>query len=193
MSMKSLPLQASGTLPEVGRRLRSLRLGRHLTMDQVADAAGCSKGFLSRLERGLASPSVATLVTLCQVIGVSAGDVLDTPELAVVGLAEAPQVHLGGEGIREHLLTPPSQRGLKIIRAEIAPGGAGEADLYTMDCETESLHVLSGELTLITAERRWDLTAGDTATFPGTEAHTWANEGEQDAVVLWILSGHRGS
>lgn len=37
-----------------------------------------------------------------------------------------------------------------MLRAEIEPGGHGESEKYTVDCETEIVHLISGELTLET-------------------------------------------
>lgn len=188
--MKVLPLETDPTEHLIGRRLRALREARRLTVAQLAEAAGVSKGFLSRLERDLASPSVSTLVTLCQVLGARPGHVLDAPDVTVVRLAEAPAISLGGKGISERLLTPRGRRELQIIRAEIEPGGRGEGDLYTVDCRVEAVHVVSGRLELRTTDAVHALAEGDTVTFPGREPHSWTNPDERPAVVLWTLVGH---
>jgi len=188
--MKALPLETTPGQALIGRRLRALREARRLTVAQLAEAAGVSRGFLSRLERDLTSPSVSTLVTLCQVLGASPGDVLDAPEVTVVRLADAPAVSLGGEGIRERLITPRGSRDLQILRADIAPRGRGEAELYTVDCRVEAVHVVTGRLELRTTEAVHLLEEGDTVTFPGREPHSWANPDDRPAVVLWTLVGH---
>ncbi|MCM3578475.1 XRE family transcriptional regulator [Micrococcus luteus] len=188
--MKALPLETTPGQALIGRRLRALREARRLTVAQLAEAAGVSKGFLSRLERDLTSPSVSTLVTLCQVLGASPGDVLDAPEVTVVRLADAPAVSLGGEGIRERLITPRGSRDLQILRADIAPHGRGETELYTVDCRVEAVHVVTGRLELRTTEAVHLLEEGDTVTFPGREPHSWANPDDRPAVVLWTLVGH---
>ena len=188
--MKALPLETTPGQALIGRRLRALREARRLTVAQLAEAAGVSKGFLSRLERDLTSPSVSTLVTLCQVLGASPGDVLDAPEVTVVRLADAPAVSLGGDGIRERLITPRGSRDLQILRADIAPRGRGEAELYTVDCRVEAVHVVTGRLELRTTEAVHLLEEGDTVTFPGREPHSWANPDDRPAVVLWTLVGH---
>ena len=188
--MKALPLETAPGQALIGRRLRALREARRLTVAQLAEAAGVSKGFLSRLERDLTSPSVSTLVTLCQVLGASPGDVLDAPEVTVVRLADAPAISLGGEGIRERLITPRGSRDLQILRADIAPHVRGEAELYTVDCRVEAVHVATGRLELRTTEAVHLLEEGDTVTFPGREPHSWANPDDRPAVVLWTLVGH---
>ena len=188
--MKSLPIHPTAATPAIGRRLRALREERRVTIADLAEVTGLSKGFLSRVERDLTSPSVASLVALCQALGVSPGQVLDAPAVTVVRAADAPAVSLGGEGISERLVTPPGLRELQVIRAEIAPGGTGEAELYTVDCQVESVHVVSGRLALRTADARHELGPGDTATFSGQESHSWENPDEaRPAVVLWVLAG----
>ncbi|MCZ4142897.1 XRE family transcriptional regulator, partial [Escherichia coli] len=107
------------------------------------------------------------------------------PETKLVRLDQAPRVSLGGDGITEQLVTPRSEKRLQMIRAEIAPRGTGEAELYSMDCELEVLHVLAGEFILILPDQRLELQAGDTVTFPGREPHSWENPSDEPAVVTW--------
>ena len=46
---------------EIGEKIKRLRLKCGLTQEELADRAELSKGFISQLERDLASPSIATL------------------------------------------------------------------------------------------------------------------------------------
>ena len=189
-SVRRAPGEARRLLLDAARERFARKDYRATPTREIAEAAGVSKGFLSRLERDLTSPSVSTLVTLCQVLGASPGDVLDAPEVTVVRLADAPAVNLGGEGIRERLITPRGSRDLQILRADIAPRGRGEAELYTVDCRVEAVHVVTGRLELRTTEAVHLLEEGDTVTFPGREPHSWANPDDRPAVVLWTLVGH---
>ena len=188
LEIKSLPVGHRSEPIRVGRRLRGLRLKRHLTVAQVADASGLSKGFVSRVEREHTSPSVASLISLCQVLGVSPGSVLEQPETIIVRAADAPLVDLGDEGIVESLLTPTHQRSSQILRSEIQPGGRAGTNMYIMDCDIESVHVVKGEITLTTADQDDVLYPGDTATLSGDEPHSWRNDSTSEAVVLWILT-----
>lgn len=158
-----------------------------MTIEQVADSTGLTKGFLSRVERDLTSPSVASLVTLCQVLSISIGDLFTVPETHLTRLSEAPKISLGGEGINERLMTARSEQRLQMIRAVVAPNGKGESDLYSVDCEVETLHIVAGRFELIFSNDRYAMEAGDTITFPGREPHTWVNPSDEEAVVLWTL------
>ncbi|MEG9247013.1 helix-turn-helix domain-containing protein [Arthrobacter sp. Soc17.1.1.1] len=185
--MKALPVEPSNIPVAIGSRIRAARQAQRMTIEQVADSTGLTKGFLSRVERDLTSPSVASLVTLCQVLSISIGDLFQVPETHLTRSAEAPRISLGGEGINERLMTARSERRLQMIRAVVEPRGKGEDELYSVDCEVETLHVVQGRFVLIFSNTRYELEAGDTVTFPGREPHTWLNPDDREAVVLWTL------
>jgi transcriptional regulator with XRE-family HTH domain len=186
--VKALPVESSGRSAAVGSRLRAHRRRSHMTIDQLASAAGLTKGFVSRVERDMTSPSVDSLVRMCQVLRLDVGDLFRGPGgVEVVRLEDAPRIDLGGQGIEEQLLTPADERTVQVLRARVAPGGRGEEPMYSMDCETEVLHLVSGRFRLLVPGRTFELAAGDTVTFPGAEPHTWENPGEEEAVLLWIL------
>lgn len=48
----------------VGKRLKELRQNHKLTQSQIAEAVGCSDGFISQVERGICNPSLEFLVQL---------------------------------------------------------------------------------------------------------------------------------
>ena len=54
---------------QIGEKLRQLRIQRNLTQGELADRCELSKGFISQVERDLASPSIATLVDMLECLG----------------------------------------------------------------------------------------------------------------------------
>ncbi len=194
--MKSLPVEPSANPVAIGSRIRAARQNQRLTIEQVADATGLTKGFLSRVERDLTSPSVASLVTVCQVLSLSIGELFAVPEIHLTLAGDGPRISMGGEGIVERLLTSRSERRLQLLGAVIEPHGRGESELYTVDCDLDVLHIISGELTLRMSQESYELKAGDTLSFPGREPHSWENPTAAPTEVLWILvpaaSGNRG-
>ena len=185
--MKALPVEPSNVPVAIGSRIRAARQAQRLTIEQVADATGLTKGFLSRVERDLTSPSVASLVTLCQVLSVSVGDLFAAPETHLTRRDDGPRISLGGQGILERLLTARSERRLQILQATIEPRGRGENELYAVDCDVDVLHVVKGRIKLILTNEEYDLEEGDTLSFPGREPHTWINPTDETVEVLWVL------
>ncbi|WP_158863022.1 helix-turn-helix domain-containing protein [Leifsonia sp. AG29] len=176
------------TLPvRLGARLRASRQAQSLTIAQVAEATGLTKGFVSRIERDETSPSVATLVTLCQVLSMPVGSLFEEVDATVVPLADAPRINFGGHRVAERLITPRSQSRLQMLRSTLESGADGGDELYTINCDVEALHVISGEVTVEFTDRTERLQEGDTLTFPGREPHNWRNDGEGPAEVIWTI------
>ncbi|GAA1799563.1 helix-turn-helix domain-containing protein [Planosporangium flavigriseum] len=187
--MKPVPVSPSNGKLRIGARLRAARQRQGLTIDQVAASAEVTKGFISRIERDETSPSVATLVTLCEVLSLPIGTLFESPETAVVRKADAPHIQLAGAGAEERLLTPRGQARLQLVRSVIEPGGTGGAELYTLNCEVEVLHVLKGTIEVVFSSSTERLNAGDTMTFSGREPHSWINpDPSRGAEVLWVIS-----
>jgi transcriptional regulator with XRE-family HTH domain len=172
----------------IGAKLRHARQLRGLTLDQVAQSAGLTKGFVSRLERDDVSPSVASLVTVCEVLGLRVGDLFDPPRTSVIRSGEGRLINFGGKGAVERLVTPGTQTALEVIHSVVEPGGNGGEELYALACEAECAYVLSGTLEVVLEHGVETLTAGDAMTFPGNAPHTWRNPGPRPSKVLWILA-----
>src|SRR5205823_15105461 len=62
---------------DVGERLRDIRRSRRATLKTIADRAGVSESFLSQVERGRASASIASLRRIANALGVSVADLFE--------------------------------------------------------------------------------------------------------------------
>ncbi len=173
----------------IGARLRAARLARGLTLEAVGAAAGISQGFVSKLERDQVSPSVASLVAICEAVGLKVGELFEPPPSQIVRAGEGAPINFGGEGAEEFLLTPGTQTDVEVIRSIIDPGGTAGDDLYSLDCDVEFVYVLRGRLTIILGDDEHELAAGDSMTFRGRDPHTWHNaSAEERCEVLWVLA-----
>ncbi len=185
--MRSLPIEPDGQRAAIGPRLRAARQSQHLSINDVAQITGLTKGFLSRVERGKTSPSVASLVTLCEVLSIPVGSLFEVPDVQVVRAGAGPRLNLGGVGTEERLVSPRHEERLQVVRSRIDRGGHGGEELYSLAAEIDVLHVLSGRVMVRFSEQEWELEPGDTATFNGREPHSWSVLSEEGADVLWVL------
>lgn len=170
----------------IGTKLRATRLAQGLTLEQLATAAGVTRGFLSKIERDTTSPSVATLVQICQALSLPVGSLFEAPEVQRISLAEAPRINMGGRDVSEWMITPREEDRVQVIRSRVKPNGTGGGEHYTVACDVEVLHVLSGTVTVSLPGREESLAEGDTLTFPGRTPHTW-HAHDDGAELLWTL------
>ncbi len=61
---------------QIGPTIRTLRLEKGMTLDQLAAGAGISASHLSRLERSQAEPSFTVAAALARELGVSLSDLV---------------------------------------------------------------------------------------------------------------------
>lgn len=185
--MRAIHPTADENATPIGAKLRAARTAQGMSLAQVAATTGLSKGFLSRVERDETSPSVATLVQLCQVLSLPVGALFAEPEVQHVAFADAPRINLGGFGADERLMSPRGEQRVQLLRSELDPDAHGGGELYTINCDVEVLHVVAGTLEVRFADRVVRVGAGEALTFPGREPHTWRVEGGAPAVVLWVI------
>lgn len=174
----------------IGDQLKAARMARRKTLDEVADAAGLTKGFLSKVERDQASASVASLIRICETLGLSVGELFNAPAGNVVRRAAYPPINFGGSGMNEYLLTPNGERRLQAILSEIEPGGGSGDEPYSLPADVEFVFVVSGRLAVtLREEEEVVLEAGDTLTFAPHVPHTFRSAHEKaNTQVLWVFS-----
>jgi transcriptional regulator with XRE-family HTH domain len=59
---------------QVGKKIRSTRLEKGLTMRAVADAVGMEENNYSRFEKGRTNPTLKSLFKICQVLEINMKD-----------------------------------------------------------------------------------------------------------------------
>jgi len=173
----------------IGAQLRAARLAARMSMAEVAEQAGLTKGFVSKLERDLANVSVASLIRLCDALGVSVGSLFQAPKGEVVRRNARPQINFGGRKMTEYLLTPSGEKRVQAILSDIEPGGGSGSEPYSLPADVEFVFVLAGQLEVIVAGEQIILEQGDAFTFPADMQHTFrASSRAGRTQVLWVVS-----
>ncbi|RJX24227.1 MAG: helix-turn-helix domain-containing protein [Dethiobacter sp.] len=87
--MKKRKISSSSTKKSdksiLGNRIRSFRVERGLTLNQLAGMAGLSASYLSTIERGLKKPSIPVLKQISEALNVSPSLLIRTEEEAFTG------------------------------------------------------------------------------------------------------------
>lgn len=173
----------------LARRLHQERVTRRLTLGALAKSSGVTKGYLSKLERAQASPSVATLLRLCDALGMSIGELFEEHTANLVRAGQYPRIQFGGEAMQESLLTPTVERRLQVIHSVISPGGGSGDERYALPADVEVVFVLQGQLDIDLDGRTFHLASGDALTFSPSAEHSFINPAEAETTqVLWILT-----
>jgi len=174
---------------QLGERLRAAREARRLTLEVVAERSGLTKGYVSKVERNQATPSVAVLIKLCAALDLSIGDLFNPQNGRDLVRADDRQpITFGGSGLVESLITPAHEGRVQVIHSLIEPSGGSGEELYRLPCDVEVVFVVSGRLTITISDRVVTLDAGDTITFSPQEPHSFYNpDSTSQCEVVWTL------
>src|SRR5215475_11724266 len=173
----------------IGAQLKAARLAARMTMAEVAEQAGLTKGFVSKLERDLANVSVASLIRLCDALGISVGSLFQAPKGEVVRRDARPRINFGGRRMTEYLLTPSGEKRVQAILSDIEPGGGSGKEPYALPAGVEFVLILAGVLQVTVAGDCVVLEEGDALTFTADMEHTFVVPPRAGrARVLWVLS-----
>lgn len=174
---------------QLGRKIRDLRLRRGLTVQQLAEATGLSKGFISQVENSRTSPSLATLQDLARSLETSVAYLVVEEEQVphVVRAANRPCLQVGGNTSRVEVLSAQPKRNLELLLAELPPGvTAGDKRHYHHG--EEVLLCLEGRVTLVCGEHTVVLEAGDSCHYDGRVPHAVENGGSEPARLLIAMT-----
>jgi transcriptional regulator with XRE-family HTH domain len=176
--------------PELGRRMRELRESAGLSLRTVAVAADVSESFLSQVERGVASPSVASLRRIAAALGESVGSFFQGPGGAgkVVRVSERRRLVHPQRRWEDVLLTPRESKRLQVILSTIEPGAGSGKEPYAHDSDEECVVVLKGRMDFWVDGERFALSEGDSLLFESRRPHRNRNPGPTKAEVLWVIT-----
>ncbi len=175
---------------DVGERLRDIRRLRRATLRTIAERAGVSESFLSQVERGRASASVASLRRIAGALGVTVADLFDSsgpPKPQVLRRADRPSLGFGVLGTKR-LLTPRPLHHLEVFVGELDEGGSTGTEPYAHGDSEELLIVLSGSVQLELGGDVHELESGDSIDYRSSTPHRVNNVGAGRAEVIWIIS-----
>lgn len=174
---------------KIGEKLRRLRRENGLTQEELANRAYLTKGFISQLERDLTSPSIATLRSILDVLGVDLSDFFrNVPQESVVRRKNTRVLSsVSTEGCQVYfLLAKAMGRLMDPVLVDLARGERTRED--TSHEGEEFGFVLKGMITLWLGGNSYKLLKGDCFYFKSSVSHWVENSGQSSASILWVVS-----
>ena len=161
----------------IGAQMREFRKQLDVTMAEVASLAGLSVGMLSKIERGVSSPSLSTLTAVAAALNVPVTAFFRKYEeqrdcayvrageglvIERAGTRAGHEYRLLGHSIRSHLTVEPYLITL-----------TDESEIFPLfqHAGVEFLYILAGEVLYRHARKTYHLKAGDSLFFDADAAH----------------------
>lgn len=176
----------------LGDRLREARQGRNWSLRALGEKCGFSASFLSQVELGQSSPSLASLEKIATALGLSLSEVIaGTPQPSPL-LRKA-----GREGLRsewskayvESLLPSGSDEHMEALLLRLdASGRTGERRVAARS--KLFAYVTAGKAVLLLSEptEELEVEGGDSVVFDGPRGVCWENRTEERVEIVLVTA-----
>lgn len=173
----------------IGPELKRLREQAGLSLRTLAERAGFSASFISQLENGQVSPSIASLEHIATVLGVSLVSFFTAPTQASPRLVRAddrPSFRSSWSKARISVLTPlDAPHAMEALVVTVEPGGASGKQSAGLGSE-QLVFVFDGSIDLTMSDETISLERGDAAIVPARTPHRWHNRTSRRAEILLV-------
>lgn len=175
----------------LGALIRKHRREQKLTLKVVAEKASISEGFLSQVENDVNSPSVETLIRICNAIGVNAGDIISRisqqKKVVLIRKTEWDDIDFPHTGFVTRRFFPPDSR--TIIDSAILVVEPKKSIPVRKNIKNgqEILCVLKGSIELMLSEETYTLVEGDCVHYlSNPESQKITNNSAATSFALWV-------
>ena len=172
----------------IGDKIRRLRLEHGLTQEELADRSELTKGYISQVERDLASPSIATLQDILEALGTTFGDFFTDARSEEKIVFNKDDIFVKEEkdyNMSIKWIVPNAQKNqMEPIILELEAGGMSYDD--PPHHGEEFGYVLKGEIDLVLGQKRLKVRKGECFYYKADVDHMIKNSSKQPATVLWV-------
>ncbi|WP_300665352.1 XRE family transcriptional regulator [Fluviicola sp.] len=188
---------SNSILPQFGRKIRTIRIEKKLSIQEVADRSEISKGMLSKIENGRSIPSLQVLLSVIKGLGVDiqaffTGIYLDNDKKYIhvkkqdVTIIEKEQ---GTKGYTYSMAFGSNigSETIEVVILTIDPGAI--RDKVTTDAY-ELKYMISGKVKYYLEDDFIELEKGDFLFYNGRIPHVPINEGNEQVEMLVVYFFH---
>jgi transcriptional regulator with XRE-family HTH domain len=176
----------------IGKKLKATRLRNDMTIQELAEDSGVSSNMISRIERGLTTPSVEILMKLANTFGMSINYFVEEAEKGstiifthrdqgepIFFFEDKHQILSLTQGLRDPNFT---------VFQDILEENCSSGDGGMVHTGEEFAMVLEGHMEFTVDGHVYELKTGDSLVFKASLPHRWRNLHPGQTKVLWVVS-----
>jgi transcriptional regulator with XRE-family HTH domain len=178
---------------QIGPRIKHLRREKGLTLEVLAKRTGITKGYLSKIERGIQTPPISTLSRIAVALGIDMADFFTADRqrsrCTIVRQSEREPVRRSGRAFGYHyeaIAHSHPNKTMDPFVITLVPH-ATDHTVFSHPGE-EMMLVLEGAMMFLFGEERHELREGDCVYFDSSVPHRGECLGDKEAKVLAVIS-----
>lgn len=171
-----------------GNAVRTRRTQLGVTLDQLAGTSGVSAAALSRVERGLLSPTLRNAIAIARGLGLELSELVERDNAQITRDGENLRFFDDVTGIERLTLARPTPD-VELLSYSVPPGATSNRFASHKPGTREIFHILTGRLEIHAGQETITLDAGDTATVLVDTEHWFRNIGDQPVRIILTILG----
>jgi transcriptional regulator with XRE-family HTH domain len=177
---------------ELGKRIKEYRVKRELTLQEMEEKTGFTKGYLSKVENTKKAPPISTLIVLAKALGISLSEILGETEernkISLVRKIERQVVARNGTVFGYSYQTLAHKFYKKQMEPYILtlPVKPKQVPLFQHDGE-EILFVLEGTMKFFHGDLEFIVEEGDCLYFDASIPHHGICQGKKEVKCLMVI------
>ncbi len=181
----------------IAENIKKSRLGKQLSVEQLAKRAGLTKGYVSKIENSDKAPPLSTLTKIASALNTDVGALLsgnsekgeDTP-LCIIRADEPKESSAEGDVTGYQLERLAYKKLGRNMEPFIITLSFDEDRVLSYEGE-EFMYILEGTFEFVYDSKRYLLGQGDAVYFDAAIPHSGRSVGEKKAKVLVVLYYYR--
>lgn len=173
------------TILNLGHRIREIRKSQNKSLEEVAGKIGITKAHLSQIERGKVNPSVNTLWSLADALGIPMSNFFSVNDKEKTKLNSIKAKFIS-DGVKCFSLYLPKRKDFEFTYIEYAPGSSTGKQLGKHG-GIECILVLEGTIKFILGDKEYILTKEQSIQFWGNIPHGVKNIGKKKAIAIYMI------
>ncbi|MFH1460768.1 MAG: XRE family transcriptional regulator [Candidatus Omnitrophota bacterium] len=179
---------------KLGKKLKLLRKGKHLTLDALSQMSGVGKATLCRIENGITTGNLNTHLRICHALNLNIGEFykdLDKKDEKIsfldnVNMEE--EVFTFDESVTSVILSKPIKNKKMLPQLLTIAAGKSTSREENKPGTDKFIYCLEGNAELSISDKIYDLKKNSTIYFDASMPHAIKNIGEQEAKLLVVVS-----
>ncbi len=175
---------------DIGPKIKARRLSNHQTLKQLAEKVGCTSAYLSQIENGKVSPSIASLKKIAEALQANITDFfmeVAPDEPVVLRPDQRVLISLKRWNAKVwSMISDPKNKRMQPFYTIIQPGG-GSHGSYSHVGEEFGI-VLKGQLEIELDGSVHLVHQNESFYYSSSRPHKWTNPGKSETIVVWVIS-----
>ena len=175
---------------QIGPKIKSLRLKKGLTQEELGERTDLTKGHISQLERDLNSPSIETLFALLEVLGTTPKDFFDdSKKVTKVVYTNDDQTIFVDEELNysiRWLIPRSNENDMEPVLISFLK--KGEFKKFEPSLAETFIYILAGRVSIEHGDTKYTANKGDAVYFDASESHQLSNAHNGTSELLLVAT-----